>query len=74
MIFAVESCEIFFLPAVAGAEAGSSPGAEEGNLHQLVLHHIGAALLLEKVKLGTVLIIICRICVMLPGYCGCCPG
>ena len=41
------------MPAVAGAEAGSSPGAEEGNLHQLVLHHTGAALLLEKVKLGT---------------------
>lgn len=37
------------LPAVAGAEAGSSPEAEEGNLHLLVLHHTGAALLLDIV-------------------------
>ena len=33
---------LIFLPAVAGAEAGSSPEAEVGNLHLLVLHHTGA--------------------------------
>ena len=44
---------LIFLPAVAGAEAGSSPEAEVGNLHRLVLHHTGAVLLLlEKGKLG----------------------
>jgi len=53
--FKSDAAALFFtrsqdrLPAVAGAEAGSSPGAEEGNLHQLVLHHTGAALLLDIV-------------------------
>merc|ERR1719234_2763452 len=35
------------LPAVAGAEVGSSPVAGEGNPHLLVLHHTGADLLLD---------------------------
>ena len=38
---------VTFLPAVAGAEVGSSPEAGEGNLHQLVLLHTGAGQLLK---------------------------
>ena len=39
-----------FLPAVAGAEAGSSPEAEVGNLHLLVHHHTGAVPLLLGIQ------------------------
>jgi hypothetical protein len=35
---------------VAGAEAGSSPEAEVGNLHLLVLHHTGAVPLLLGIQ------------------------